>query len=70
MTATTPNWDDDSIQFPRLLSEILAAGLPEETLEQLSISMDLEKSEILEILERADRRFEEIKEQFVPSSLC
>jgi len=58
---TTP-WHDDAIQFPRLLSEILAAGLPDETMAQLCASMDLKRSEILEILVRADRQFEEIKQ--------
>jgi hypothetical protein len=56
-------WKNDDVQFPRLLSEILAAGLPEETLEQLCNSMDLQKSEIFEILERADRKFEQIKNE-------
>jgi hypothetical protein len=63
------NWNNDSIQFPRLLSEILAAGLPDETLDELSISMDLERDEILEILNRADRQFEKIKQQRVPPGI-
>ena len=65
----TNNWNDDSIQFPRLLSEILAAGLPDETMEQLCASMDLGKEEIFEILTKADRRFEEIKEETNPPQL-
>jgi hypothetical protein len=55
-------WHDDSLQFPRLLSKILAIGLPDETMAQLCASMDLKRSEILEILVRADREFEEIKQ--------
>jgi len=54
-------WNNDSIQFPRLLAEIRAIGLPDETIKQLTASMDLEEGHIMEILERAERRFEEIK---------
>jgi hypothetical protein len=59
---TIPWHDDDSLQFPRLLSKILAIGLPDETMAQLCASMDLKRSEILEILVRADREFEQIKQ--------
>jgi hypothetical protein len=57
----TENWNDDSIQFPRLLSELLAIGLPDDIMDQLAESMDLKKENIMEILARADRHFDSIK---------
>ena len=53
-------WNDNSIQFPRLLAEILAT---QENLdmEALSESMGLEIARIEELFERADTEFEKIK---------
>lgn len=47
-------WDNDDIQFPRLLSEIRAFGLTCAQYESLGLSMDLEVAEIDELLERAE----------------
>ena len=49
-----PLWLDDNIQFSRLLSEIYAAGLNEHQYLDLSESMNLGKSQIKEIFERAE----------------
>ena len=53
-------WKDNSIQFPRLLAEIVAT---QENLdmEALSESMGLEIARIEELFERADAEFEKIK---------
>ena len=54
-------WNDNGIQFPRLLAEIWAVGLTDEQYRLLEDSMDLHRKEIDELFERAESRFEEIK---------
>lgn len=48
------NWNNDYIQFGRLLSEIYAVGLREDQYADLCESMNLDKSYIKEIFERAE----------------
>lgn len=55
------NWDNNSIQFPRLLSEIYANC--EIDFDVLCDSMDLTPDEILEIFQRADNERQAIKER-------
>jgi len=54
-------WEDDAIQFPRLLAEIRAIGLTNDQVNALSESMCLYPSEIFEVLERAEIEFQNIK---------
>lgn len=55
-------WNDNSIQFPRMLAEILAVGLTHEQMQGLVASMDLDSfDEVDEILERAECEFMSIK---------
>jgi len=55
-------WLNDKLQFARLLSEIQAAGgFTDELLSDLLESMDLKVADIFEILERADKVFENSK---------
>lgn len=61
--ASVDLWENDEVQFARLLAEIKMAGLPPETLEALKVSMDLKTDQICEILDRAEVRFERLKEQ-------
>jgi len=49
-------WKDDSIQFPRLLSEI--AATQDLDMEALAESMDLEVADVNELFDRADRLWE------------
>lgn len=50
--ATT--WENNGIQFPRLIAELeAAAAFTPEVLDALSASMDLEPSEVHELIERA-----------------
>ncbi len=58
---TTELWQNDYIQFTRLLAQILAVGLSEETLDELCDSMDLERSEVYELLVRAQVKWDAIK---------
>lgn len=54
-------WDDNTIQFTRLLAEINATGLTTEQYQQICDSTDLGVMDIDELLERAEKEFEEIK---------
>lgn len=59
------NWENNAIQFPRLLAEIVA------TQEHLDIpalaeSMDLSVEEVNELFDRADQAWESIKEGWEP----
>lgn len=57
------NWKNDEIQFARLIAELEAAGAfcRKNIMEDLCESMNLTKEQILEIVERASNRFDEIK---------
>lgn len=55
------NWEDNDIQFPRLLAEIYAAGLSAKQEQDICKSMDINKAELYDLLERADNKFEQIK---------
>lgn len=55
-------WEDNGIQFPRLLAEIRAAGLTAGQYALLKESMDLSKKEIDSVLERAEKAWESIKD--------
>lgn len=56
------NWRNDAIQFPRLLAEVRAVGLTDEQYAGLAESMDLDRDEIDEVLERAEEEWEAIKD--------
>jgi hypothetical protein len=51
-------WKNSSIQFPRLLAEIMAVGLTEAQWDGLLESMDLESDRLSELFERAQKLFE------------
>lgn len=53
-------WEDDNIQFARLLAEIRAVGLTNKQYRDLMDSMDLTRAQIDELLTRADNAFERI----------
>lgn len=60
------NWNNDSIQFPRLIDELEAAGaFTKQVYEDLSASMDLSKREISELISRAQNEWERIKKQWL-----
>lgn len=55
-------WDEDSIQFPRLLAELEAAGaFTPEIFDTLAGSMDLSPAHIRELIVRADDAWERAK---------
>lgn len=58
-----PLWLDDSVQFPRLLSEIIANGLDEGQWDALLTSMDLTSDELSDLFDRAQEAWEKIKEE-------
>lgn len=55
------HWQDDNLQFARLLSEIYACGLNEYQYVDLCESMSLTKEEINNIFDRAESAFNIIK---------
>lgn len=56
-------WERDDIQFARLLAELDQFGLNEDQYTALQESMDLERGDINELLERAQNAWDKIKEQ-------
>ena len=57
-------WNDDNIQFPRLLAEIQATvDIRVEDYERICESMDLEADEVDELFDRAQNQWERIKEK-------
>ena len=57
------DWDNNELQFARLLSELAAAGITEEKLQDCAVSMDLPRHRVTEILIRAELVFENSKPQ-------
>lgn len=57
---SNPKWQNNGIQFPRLLAEILATqdGLD---MAALAASMDLSVEEVAELFDRANQEWEDIK---------
>ena len=56
-------WDNDAIQFPRLLAEIWAAGLSADQYTALEESMGIPRKRIYELFERAEAEFEHTKQR-------
>ena len=57
-------WDNDAVQFPRLLAEIRAIGLTSTQYSELACEMDLSRDKIDELLERAETEWQAHKERF------
>lgn len=51
-------WEQNRVQFPRLLAEIRNVGLTPEQAQALSLAMDLPFTDIDELLERALKTWE------------
>jgi rRNA maturation protein Nop10 len=64
-----PLWNNEMVQFPRLLAEIYAVIDPDDV-ERMVESMDLPVTQIRELFDRADRRWEGIKERHCPGEEC
>jgi len=61
--ARSRQWEDDSIQFPRLIAEIEAnGGFTVDLLADLSKSMDLDVGNIYKLVDRAQAKWDQIKE--------
>jgi len=59
-------WCDDSIQFPRLIAEIMATQAID--FEALCDAMDLDVSEVNGLFDRANRAWERAKREVTPGS--
>lgn len=58
-------WERDDIQFTRLLAEIYAIGLTEEQKDDICRSMEIRVEQLDILLERAEKKFQHIKENLV-----
>ncbi len=63
MHTTANKWKQDSIQFPRLLAEIMGIGLSTRQYKRLREEMDLTNAEINELFDRADAAWQKAKLQ-------
>ena len=55
------NWNNNAIQFPRLLAELQAAGaFTNAVINSLTDSMDLDPSQVFEIIDRAQFTWDDI----------
>jgi len=59
-------WEDNYIQFPRLLAEIRGLDIPLVEMEKLYQSMDLEAEEVEALFDRAEVEWIRIKENKEP----
>jgi hypothetical protein len=58
------NWNNNAIQFPRLLAEINACvDIGKHDMAELCMSMDLSVREIHELFDRAEEEWQRIKEE-------
>ena len=57
-------WNNNAVQFPRLLAELRAFGLTKQQYAFLHESMDLSTDEIDELFERAESEWQRIKEAY------
>jgi hypothetical protein len=56
-------WNNNLIQFARLIAEIEAAGgFTEQLVQDLCASMDLEKNQVMELVDRAQKLWDENKD--------
>ena len=64
-TVSNDVWNNNEVQFARLLAEIVATQ-DNIDFETLATSMDLELEQVQELLERASDRWEQAKEEYAP----
>lgn len=63
MKAVQHPWQNNAIQFPRLIAELEAAGgFTEAVVQDLQTSMDLDERDIYELIDRAQAQWDRIKE--------
>ena len=60
-------WNNDKIQFIRLLAEIHALGLCHEDKNVLCSSMDISRTQLEELFQRAENQWEELKADYINS---
>jgi hypothetical protein len=53
-------WENNDVQFPRLLTEV-AAVLTTEQYKEIALSMDLTLDDVTDLFERAERVWDNIK---------
>lgn len=59
-------WENDKLQFARLISEIeVVGGFTNELNKELCDSMGLEDQDLMELIERAQKTFDKAKEKII-----
>ena len=67
MAQTNPLWENNEIQFARLLCEMGAVGIPDgQQWDDLCTNMDLEMKDLDELFERAHKVWEKSKADHCP----
>jgi hypothetical protein len=59
-TRANRNWNNNRIQFPRLIAELWGV-IDLKTLREVALSMDLDGGQVQELFERADKEWQKIK---------
>ncbi len=54
-------WGDDSIQFPRLICEFRASGIPDACIEEVINNMDIDHEALEALFDRAHAAWEKAK---------
>lgn len=65
---SNPNWENNAIQFPRFIAELEATGALDfvmhdcrRVVDVMAESMDLDPSEVYELVERASVEWDQVK---------
>ena len=62
MSKQNGKWLDDKIQFPRLICELdMAGAITPKVMDALCESMDLNEGNIVELFDRATKKWDEVK---------
>lgn len=60
-----PNWQNNAVQFPRLIAEANAMGaFSSHRVKEMAESMNIETDDVLELVDRAEAEWEKIKENW------
>ena len=62
-------WENDEVQFARLIAEIAGVDIGEEAWDELLENMNLESDELSELFDRAQMKWEKIKLEYCSPSV-
>jgi hypothetical protein len=65
------NWNNNAIQFPRLIMELEQVGVfTDEVMTKLAVEMDLSQLEVAELIDRACATYDKIKADTHDGEYC